>query len=105
MKSSVNLPLESIETLHTLKGIYPCDTITQCLDQLATNDVLLLIESGVNNLLIPDFINALKGLDIHVYALNDDVSARKIECNEITIVSHSQFVDLSVASQRIINWF
>ena len=98
-------PLESLETLHTLKGIYPCSQVTQCLEQLAKNDVLLLIESGVNNLLLPDFITQIKQIDVQVFALKDDTQARAIQNNEIQTLSHSQFVDLSIASQRIINWF
>jgi len=100
-----SLPLDSLETLHTLKGIYPCDAAVQCIEQLTKNDCLLLIESGVNNLLMPSFLQAISKLEIHVYTLQDDTLARKIEPNDIKMVSYEQFVDLSVASQRIINWF
>jgi len=62
------------------------------------------MESGVNNLLIPDFLEVISKLDIHVFALSDDATARKIEVND-NAISHLQFVDLCIASQRIINWF
>ena len=102
---ALELPLESFETLHTLKGIYPSAEVLQCIEQLTNNDVLLLIESGVNNLLIPEFLKTLTNINIHVYALKDDTDARKINFESIKMISHLQFVDLSITSQRIINWF
>ncbi|MCJ8312779.1 MAG: sulfurtransferase complex subunit TusB [Saccharospirillaceae bacterium] len=100
-----DIPLESFETLHTLKGIFPDATVAQCIEQLTKNDVLLLMESGVNNLLIPEFLTTLTKIGLPVYALQDDTDARKINSESIKMISHLQFVDLSISSQRIINWF
>jgi len=105
MTQTSPLAPKHLNTLHTLKGIYPSNAVTQCLDSLTHNDVLVLIESGVNNLLIPDMSAQLKTLNVRVFALKDDIEAREIIHTDCHVIDHTEWVKLSVKSKRIINWF
>ncbi|BCE01798.1 DsrH/TusB family sulfur metabolism protein [Marinicellulosiphila megalodicopiae] len=102
---SNNLPIESIKTLHTLKGISPQNCVTECIALLADQDALILIESGVNNLLIPEFIDAIKDKNIGCFVLDEDANARNVSHEHFKPIDFATWIDISANSNLILNWF
>jgi tRNA 2-thiouridine synthesizing protein B len=81
-----------------------------CITALAANDALLLLEDGVfaaiagheNQLLLQQ-----PPLQLKLYALAEDLAARGITASTSPIfssISYREFVALSLAHAKVINW-
>lgn len=91
--------------LHTLNQPPANDTcLARCLDAMAADDSLLLIEDGVYWAL-PAFASRLASLQGRLYLLAADVKARGLELPAEQCINDDQFVALCVSHDKTVSWF
>lgn len=102
------------ETLHIInKSLTDRHLYQNCIEAAQEADAILLIESGVYSILDNDF-SMLSALNIPIYALQVDLTARGLESKiktsidekpRVTIINDNAFVDLCCQYKRTISWF
>lgn len=96
-------------TLHTLNKCDP-SLVQSCVDATAEGDSILLIEEAVYLAMTGHATGALllqhsTGLSLKV--LKEDLAARGISARipaDFSVVSYAEFVALSLAHARVVNW-
>ena len=101
-----------MSTLHTVnKSPFQSKCLRNCLDLIAPDDALLLIEDGTYALKLggKDHTLLLNTIQqgVKVYALNSDALARglKPSFEGITAINEPMFVELCCKHQRIQSWY
>lgn len=96
-------------TLHTLNKC-DADLIRLCLSAVADGDAILLIEEAVYAALEGHVLNRMllhRRPDVALKALKEDLAARGISARipaDFSVVSYAEFVALSLAHARVVNW-
>ena len=85
--------------LHVLNTSTNMLCINDCLKNILQDDILLLIEDGVNLLRTQQITS-----NISLKALTCDVQARQIE-TEKEQIDFAQWVEITEQAQSIIHWF
>lgn len=98
-----------MSTLHTVNKCDP-GLVQQCLGSAAEGDTVLLIEEAVYAALPGHALDKLlqhRGAGIALRALKEDLAARGISARipaDFSVVSYAEFVALSLAHTRVVNW-
>lgn len=97
--------------LHTVnKSPFSDQSFVDCLKFCSKGSSILLMEDGVyagkENTVYSQLIDSHS--DIKFYALSVDVSARGLNqdlCSAITLITDSEFVELTVTHSNVQSWF
>lgn len=77
-----------MSTLHIVnKSPFRSDALQRCLALIAPGDSIVLIEDGVLAVNLSTLPASLSGLDVHCYALSDDLAARGLAVVDTGILS------------------
>ncbi|MFT6899569.1 MAG: tRNA 2-thiouridine synthesizing protein B [Paraglaciecola sp.] len=93
-------------TLHIVStSPFASQTLAQCLDRMAKNDGLLLIQDGVYALTDQRLYRQLAGIE-KLYVLNEDLQARGLGDGKHSaqIIDYEAFVALTLAFERTLSW-
>lgn len=88
-------------TIHLVRtSAYTDNKLQLCLETLAVNDELFLLDDGVYN------VNhaLLNRIDNSVYALDEHLSARAVNPGKIKIINYAELVQATVKSGKVITW-
>lgn len=88
-------------TLHIINKAPDHPRFPACLEALATDDTLVLIENAVTALVVDNLVLP------PCYALSPDTHARALpesSGTEVRMIDYSGFVALTETHQRVINW-
>ena len=78
--------------------------LERCLEAMAADDSLLLIEDGVYWAL-PAFASRLAALQGRLHLLEADVKARGLELPAEQCINDDQFVALCISHEKVVSWF
>lgn len=92
-------------TLHILSQPPSHNAYKSCLEHLASDDILVLINDGVYALQIADDELNDKVRANKVFALKDDAQSRGISAQPKTHISYEKFVELSCAHSPSQSWY